>query len=184
MLQRLRVMIAVSVVLLLCMPSSARADSLTNYIRLTCIPHAKYAVVETFFINNVPDPAASSREDHEEFEASLQNGWSMYRLDALQQDPWTCDLGSNRILLRLRNYHEPQLHGGCGLKEWALLELLVDGEVAVEFPSASTCEPSFRTLVWITPYEVQVCQIAGTQNGFGQPDQRVDAGWCEHLSLW
>lgn len=128
----------------------ARADWYYPLVRITCIPEASYAAVETIGLYNIgtsvtPVPAALATH-------------GIHELHSLADKPVTCDLPQGKLLIEVLNYHAPQAKGFCGGVQDADLRISLAGsEIAVAKGTHGGCNGSQRHDIRVSMYEIQHC---------------------------
>jgi len=128
----------------------AQADWYYPLVRITCIPQASYAAVETFGLYNIgtsvtPVPKALATQ-------------GIQKLHSLAEKPVTCELPQGTLLIEVFNYHAPQAKGLCGGVEDADLRISLAGsQIAVVKGTHGGCGGSQRHDIRISQYELQHC---------------------------
>jgi hypothetical protein len=126
---------------------SARADYFVPLIRVTCVPEAKYAEIETIGIYNVDvNPALSAQ------------GFSL--LSDVAKAPVTCALPQGAVVVEVVDYVPTRLEGMCSQVEYAKLRVSLGGqEVAFADETHGGCTDFRHHDIRISEYGVEHCAL-------------------------
>jgi hypothetical protein len=137
----------------------AHADWYYPLVRVTCVPEAKYAAVETLGLYNIANavtpvpPALAAQGIHE--------------LRRLVDNNFVCELPQGTLVIEIFNYHAARANGACGGVEDADLRILLAGsEIALVKSTHGGCDGSQRHDIQVSEYELQHCILRfkqGTQ---------------------
>lgn len=149
-----------------------RADWYYPLVRITCIPEASYAAVETFGLYNIggavtpdiigdavtPVPAALATQ-------------GIHELYSLADKPVTCELPQGKLLIEVVDYHAPQAEGYCGgVQDAGMKVSLAGSQVVLIKGTHGGCIGSQRHDIRVSQYEIQHCILR-----FEQATQTVES---------
>jgi hypothetical protein len=123
------------------------ADTHFKLVRITCVPEARYAAVETIGIYNVgpEERAALAAEGFQE-------------LSILAKAPAKCELPQGRLVIEVVDYHAPEAQGMCGAVEDGNLKILLAGREVVQAKSThGGCSQFHRHDIRVSEYGIQHC---------------------------
>jgi hypothetical protein len=127
----------------------AHADYLVKFVRLTCVPEARYAAVETISIYNV-------RADGRAALAKV----GFYELEAVTRAPIKCDLPQGSLTIEVPDYHPSEAQGLCGAVEDGALKISLAGHEVVSAKSThGGCSEFHRQDIRISEYGIQHCTL-------------------------
>jgi hypothetical protein len=144
-----RLIYAIAIVLVGAMLNSgdARADSYFKFVRITCVPEANYAAIETLGLYNV---------GVEERAALAAQG--IFEISDLDKRPYACKLASGALSVELINYHAPQPTGQCGgVEDGDLLVTLAGRELTRATSTHGGCTGFRQHDIRISQYALQHC---------------------------
>lgn len=131
---------------------TAEADWYFPLVRITCIPEARFAAVESFGLYNIGDAVTPVPKELET--------QGIFELRRLAEHPFTCQLPQGALLIEISNYHAPQPKGSCGAVEDADLTISLAGLELVKVRSThGGCDGSQRHDIRISQYEIQHCVL-------------------------
>jgi hypothetical protein len=144
--------IALTAVVVILSTAPARADWYYPLVRITCIPQASYAAVETFGLYNIGTSLGAVPK-----ELSAQG---IYKLSSLADKPVICDLPKGKLLIEVLNYHAPRDKGECGGNEDADLRVSLAGtQLVLVKGTHGGCNGSQRHDIQISEYELHHCVL-------------------------
>ncbi len=154
--------------------STARADWYYNLVRITCVPDASFASVETFGLYNIDEPHGLEKQ-------------GIYHLADIKGQPIECALPHGKVSIEVVWYHEPQARGECGGVEDASLKVSLNGiEVAMVKSTHGGCGSWYQHEVQVSRYSVLHCALE-----FEHPPELIKSGdfmplptKCESLKIW
>lgn len=153
-------LLVAAVVLLIGGSSDARADWYFRLVRITCVPAAAYASVETFGVYNIDGDAWN-----------YLNAQGIYELGTLASAPFMCDLPAGKLMVKVVNYHPAQPTGQCGgVEDGDLIVSLQGNELTTAKSTHGGCQGSQRHDIRISQYGLQHCIIS-----FDEATQTVSA---------
>ena len=125
----------------------ARADVFVPLIRVTCVPEAKYAEIETIGIYNIDvGPALNAQ------------GFRL--LSDVAKAPVTCNLPQGAVKIEVLHYVPPRLEGMCSQVEYANLRVSLGGrEVAFAQETHGGCSDFLHHDIRISEYGVEHCVL-------------------------
>ncbi|MBK8158203.1 MAG: hypothetical protein IPK59_05265 [Rhodospirillaceae bacterium] len=126
---------------------NARADTYFKFVRVTCVPEADYAAIETLGLYNVGG---------EERAALAAQG--IFEICDLDKHPYACKLSHGALSIELINYHAPQPTGQCGgVEDGDLLVTLAGQELTRATSTHGGCTGFRQHEIRISRYAPQHC---------------------------
>ena len=165
-------MLALTIGMVLATPA-ARADTYYPFVRITCVPQASYAAIETIGLYNVRQEARA---------ALAAQGFQ--ELGALARTPATCALPQGKLQVEVIDYHPPQLEGMCSQREDANLKVVLGGEqIAFAERTHGGCTSFWHHELHITENNVQHCTLELTHDQIVGPSDPSRAS-TECSNVW
>jgi hypothetical protein len=133
---------------------AARADTYYPFVRITCVPQASYAGIETTGLYEVGQEARATLAAQ-----------GFQELSVIAHTPATCSLPQGELRVEVVDYHPPQLEGMCSQAEDANLKVsLASKQIAFAEHTHGGCTVFQRHEIQITEFGVQHCILELTHN--------------------
>lgn len=139
----------------------AQADEVFSFVRLACSPGTYLFSLETVDSYNVDRDGRriKTRDEFNEDLLQAQEDAGLYAVDWFKEHNWKCALPHAEIEVRGVHFTEPKASGMCGGQSAAWFEIFVDNTSLLNLGVGTGCGTSQKTLVWSSPYQIQICYI-------------------------